>query len=189
MQILKQRILEDGVVIGDSILKVDNFLNHQIDVELLDEIGREFHKRFGNIGLTKILTVEASGISVACATAREYKIPVLFAKKGNVSTQNEGNYCSKSFSFTKNEEYTMNVSKKYIGPDDKILIIDDFLANGLAIDALLEIVEQSGAQLAGIGIVREKDFQAGGRKLREKGYHLESLARIASMGKNGIVFA
>ena len=189
MEILKQRILEDALVIGNNILKVDNFLNHQIDVELLDEIGREFHRRFGDLGLTKILTVEASGISVACATAREYRIPVLFAKKGTVSTQTDGNYCSKSFSFTKNEEYTMNVSKKYLGQDDRILIIDDFLANGLAIDALLDIISQSGAQLAGVGIVIEKEFQAGGRKIREKGIHLESLARIASMGEDGIVFA
>ena len=189
MQILKQRILEDSVVIGNNILKVDNFLNHQIDVVLLDEIGREFHRRFGDLGLTKILTVEASGISVACATAREYKVPVLFAKKGTVSTQNDGNYTSKSFSFTKNEEYTMNVSRKYLGPDDRVLIIDDFLANGLAIDALLEIIEQSGASLAGIGIVIEKEFQAGGQKIRDKGIHLESLARIRKMGEDGIVFA
>lgn len=188
MEKLKQRILEDSVVIGNSILKVDNFLNHQIDVELLDEMGEEFHRRFGDLGITKILTVESSGISVACATAREYKVPVLFAKKGNASTLNEGNYSAKSFSFTKNEEYVMNVSKKYLGADDKILIIDDFLANGLAIDGLLDIINQSGAELIGIGIVIEKEFQAGGRKLLERGIHLECLARIKSMSPEGIEF-
>jgi len=186
MEILKQRILEDAVVIGDSILKVDNFLNHQIDVALLDEIGREFHRRFGDFGITKILTVESSGISVACATAREFNVPVLFAKKGNASTLNEGNYRATSYSFTKAEEYVMNVSKKYLGEGDRLLIIDDFLANGLAIEALLDIVRQSGAKLEGVGIVIEKEFQTGGRKLRDKGVHLESLARIASM-EGGII--
>lgn len=188
MDILKKRILEDGIVLDGNILKVDSFLNHQIDTHLLDDIGEEFYRLFSGANITKILTVESSGISVACAVGRIFKVPVLFAKKGNVKTLDESAYREQSYSFTKKESYYMNVSKRYLGPEDTILIIDDFLANGLAIDALLGIIDQSGAKLVGVGIVIEKEFQKGGKKLREAGIRLESLARIKSMGENGIEF-
>jgi len=189
MDILKQRILEDGIVLDGNILKVDSFLNHQIDVHLLDDIGEEFYRRFSGEHITKILTVESSGISVACAVGRIFKVPVLFAKKGNVKTLDEAAYREESYSFTKKESYYMNVSKKYMSHDDTILIIDDFLANGIAIDALLGIIDQSGAKLVGVGIVIEKEFQKGGKKLREAGIRLESLARIASMENGNIKFS
>lgn len=189
MDILKKRILEDGIVLDGNILKVDSFLNHQIDVDLLDEIGEEFHRRFLNSSITKILTVESSGISVACAVGRIFRVPVLFAKKGNVKTLNDYTYREQSYSFTKKESYYMNVSKKYLGPEDNILIIDDFLANGLAIDALLSIIKQAEANLIGVGIVIEKEFQNGGKKLRDAGIHIESLARISSMSNGKIIFS
>jgi xanthine phosphoribosyltransferase len=189
MEILKQRILEDGIVLDGNILKVDSFLNHQIDIHLLDDIGEEFYRLFSDKPVTKILTVESSGISVACAVGRIFKVPVVFAKKGNVKTINELSYREESYSFTKKESYYMNVSKKYLGPQDSVLIIDDFLANGIAIDALLGIIGQSGATLVGVGIVIEKAFQNGGKKLRKAGIHIESLAIIKSMGDEGIEFA
>ncbi len=189
MEILKQRIREDGIVLEGNILKVDSFLNHQIDIHLLDDIGEEFYRLFNGEHITKILTVESSGISVACAVARIFKVPVLFAKKGNVKTLNEYTFREQSYSFTKKESYYMNVSKKYLGPEDTVLIIDDFLANGMAIDALLGIIDQSGAGLAGVGIVIEKEFQKGGKKLRESGIRLESLARIVSMKNGDIQFS
>lgn len=189
MDILKQRIIEDGIVLEGNILKVDSFLNHQIDIHLLDDIGEEFYRRFNGENITKVLTVESSGISVACAVARIFKVPVLFAKKGNAKTLDEGTYTEKSYSFTKKENYSMNVSKKYLGPKDNVLIIDDFLANGIAIDGLLGIIRQSGAELAGVGIVIEKEFQKGGKKLRKAGIRLESLARIISMDKGKIIFS
>ncbi|MFO7611913.1 MAG: xanthine phosphoribosyltransferase [Clostridia bacterium] len=188
MDILKKRILEDGLVLEGNILKVDNFLNHQIDVGLLDEMAHEFHRLFSGEKITKILTVESSGISVACAVGRVFGVPVLFAKKGNSRTLSESTYREESYSFTKKESYVMNVSKKYLSDADTILIIDDFLANGLAIDALLGIITQSGARLAGVGIVIEKAFQLGGKKLREKNIRLESLAIIASMANGKITF-
>ncbi len=189
MDILKQRIREDGIVLEGNILKVDSFLNHQIDIHLLDDIGEEFYRRFNGEHITKILTVESSGISVACAVARIFKVPVLFAKKGNVKTLNEYTYREQSYSFTKKESYYMNVSKKYLGPEDTVLIIDDFLANGLAIDALLSIIDQAGSELVGVGIVIEKEFQKGGKKLRESGIRLESLAIITSMKNGDIQFS
>ena len=189
MDILKQKILEDGIVLDGNILKVDSFLNHQIDTHLLDDIGEEFYRLFKGEHITKILTVESSGISVACAVGRIFKVPVLFAKKGNVKTLDEATYREQSYSFTKNESYYMNVSKKYLGPKDTILIIDDFLANGIAIDALLGIIDQSRAKLVGVGIVIEKEFQKGGKKLRQAGVRLESLARITSMENGNIVFS
>ncbi len=189
MDILKQRILEDGIVLDGNILKVDSFLNHQIDTHLLDDIGEEFYRLFKDEHITKILTVESSGISVACAVGRIFKVPVLFAKKGNVKTLDEATYCEQSYSFTKKESYYMNVSKKYLGPKDTILIIDDFLANGIAIDALLGIIDQSQAKLVGVGIVIEKEFQKGGKKLRQAGVRLESLARIISMENGNIIFS
>lgn len=188
MEILKKRIREDGIVLEGNILKVDSFLNHQIDIHLLDDIGEEFYRLFKGEHITKILTVESSGISVACAVARIFKVPVLFAKKGNVKTLNDYTFREQSYSFTKKESYFMNVSKKYLGPEDTVLIIDDFLANGLAIDALLGIIKQSNAKLVGVGIVIEKEFQKGGKNLRESGIRLESLARITSMGADGIKF-
>lgn len=189
MDILKKRIIEDGIVLEGNILKVDSFLNHQIDVGLLDEIGEEFFNRFKSTSISKILTVESSGISVACAVGRIFRVPVLFAKKGDVKTLSEYTYREQSYSFTKKESYCMNVSKKYLGPLDKVLIIDDFLANGIAIDALLGIIKQAGAELIGVGIVIEKEFQSGGKKLRNAGIRIESLARIRSMNDGEIVFS
>lgn len=186
MELLKQRILSDAKVIGEDVLKVDMFLNHQIDVTLLGEIGREFHTRFAGENINKILTVEASGIGIACVTAQQFSVPVVFAKKGY--NRNVGNdiFLSDVFSFTKGVNTKIGVSRSYIGPDDRVLIVDDFLANGEAVNGLIGIIEQAGATLCGVGIVIEKGFQKGGNALREKGVHLESLAIIKSM-KNGII--
>jgi len=188
MEILKQRILKDGQAIGIGILKVDSFLNHQLDVELLNEIGKEFHKRFSDVEITKILTIEASGIGIACMTALYFNVPVVFAKKAEPSTMVDGAYQAKVHSFTKNKDYNISVSKKYLTQSDKVLIIDDFLAKGGALQGLEDIVRQSGAQLVGAGIVIEKAFQEGGKSLRDKGVRIESLAVIQSIMDNEIKF-
>lgn len=188
MELLRQRIINDGKVIGTDILKVDSFLNHQLDVGLLYEIGREFKRRFEGGRVTKILTVEASGIAVACIAALHFNVPVVFAKKTEARNLDSETYECDVFSFTKNKSYRIRVSKKYLKPGDRVLILDDFLANGKAVFGLKDIVEQAGAELAGIGIVIEKGFQDGGRLLREVGVRLESLAVIASMQQGTIVF-
>jgi xanthine phosphoribosyltransferase len=189
MELLKQRILKDGKVIGTDILKVDSFLNHQLDVRFLDELGREFKRRFEGERITRILTVEASGIAVACIAALHFDVPVVFAKKSEARNLDSETYESDVFSFTRNKSYTMRVGKRYLSPGDRVLILDDFLANGRAALGLKDIVEQAGAELAGIGIVIEKGFQAGGRLLRESGVRVESLAVIASMRQGVVVFA
>ncbi len=190
MQLLKDRILKDGVVKSGGVLKVDSFLNHQIDVSLYREIGKEFRRRFDGMGINKILTIEASGIGIACVTAEAFgDCPVVFAKKAESKNLDGELYTTKVTSFTKGREYNVIVSKKFIGKGDKVLIIDDFLANGCALIGLMELVEQSGAELVGAGIVIEKGFQRGGEIIRNKGIKLESLAIVESMDEeNGVVF-
>lgn len=189
MKLLEEKIKQEGQVIGTDILKVDMFLNHQIDVELLDEMGKEFYRLFKDKNINKILTVESSGIAIAVMAARYFNVPVVFAKKANHKNVGTDLYTAKSHSFTHGKDYNMAVSKKYLSSDDKILIIDDFLAGGNASFAMLEILKQSGAELVGIGIAIEKGFQDGGKKLREMGINLQSLAIVEEMSENeGIIF-
>ncbi len=188
MEALKQRILTEGKAIGAGILKVDSFLNHQVDVSLLNEIGKEFKKRFEKEPVTKILTVEASGIAIACMAAQHFGVPVVFAKKTEAVNQDAEVYESEVFSFTRQKSYKIRVSRKYLTSRDCVLVLDDFLAEGKAANGLLHIVEQSGASLAGVGIVIEKGFQQGGRCLRDKGVRLESLAIIDRMENGSIAF-
>ena len=181
MELLKERIRRDGKVKGTDVLKVDSFLNHQMDIELFDQIGAEFQKRFAGKPINKILTIEASGIGIACMTAKHFHAPVVFAKKSK-SINIEGEmYVAEVESFTHKCKNQVIVSKKFLGPDDHILIIDDFLANGCALQGLISIVTEAGATLEGIGITIEKGFQAGGRIIRNLGYHLESLAIVDAM--------
>jgi xanthine phosphoribosyltransferase len=190
MKILKDRIVADGVAIGTEIVKVDSFLNHQIDVELLDQIGQEFAERFRGCEVTKILTVEASGIAVACMVARHFgNIPVVFAKKTAPSTMTEGFYGAEVKSFTKGTTSVVRVSEKFLKADDRILIIDDFLAHGEAALGLANLVEQAGASLAGVGSVIEKQFQGGSKRLRDLDIHVESLAVIEAIKDGEITFA
>lgn len=187
MNLLKDKILTDGHAIGSNILKVDSFLNHQIDVKLLDEIGKVFYERFKEDRITKILTIEASGIALAVITAQYFdNIPVVFAKKTESLNLDKDLYTSEVYSFTKNKSYKIMVSKKYINSTDRILIIDDFLANGKAILGLKEIIDQANATLAGAGIVIEKGFQEGGDIIRDMGIKIESLAIIDSI-EDGVV--
>lgn len=189
MELLKQRIRRDGTVKGTDVLKVDSFLNHQMDVELFAEIGKEFLRRFEGCGVNKILTIEASGIGIACVTAQFFHCPVIFAKKSQTKNIDGAVYSTKVESFTHGRIYDVIVSKKFLGPEDKVLIIDDFLANGAALEGLIDLVHQAGAQLAGAGIVIEKAFQPGGDRLRAKGIRVESLARIKSMSEEtGVEF-
>ena len=189
MELLKQRIRRDGTVKGTDVLKVDSFLNHQMDVELFAEIGKEFLRRFEGCGVNKILTIEASGIGIACVTAQFFHCPVIFAKKSQTKNIDGAVYSTKVESFTHGRIYDVIVSKKFLGPEDKVLIIDDFLANGAALEGLIDLVHQAGAQLAGAGIVIEKAFQPGGERLRAKGIRVESLARIKSMSEEtGVEF-
>ncbi len=178
MELLKQRILEEGRTVGEEILKVDSFLNHQIDAKLFREMGYEFRKRFPSKKITKLLTIEASGIAIATVAALEFEVPVVFAKKTQSRNLDKSIYSSKVHSFTRNITYDVMVSKRYLSKEDHVLILDDFLANGKAVEGLLDIVEQAGATVEGIGIVIEKGFQEGGEKLRAKGYRVESLAII-----------
>ena len=189
MELLKQRIRRDGTVKGTDVLKVDSFLNHQMDVELFAEIGKEFLRRFEGCGVNKILTIEASGIGIACVTAQFFHCPVIFAKKSQTKNIDGAVYSTKVESFTHGRIYDVIVSKKFLGPEDKVLIIDDFLANGAALEGLIDLVHQAGAQLSGAGIVIEKAFQPGGDRLRAKGIRVESLARIKSMNEEtGVEF-
>lgn len=187
METLKQRILTEGRVIGSNILKVDSFLNHQIDVSLLNDIGLEFKNRFKDDKITKILTVEASGIAIACMAAQHFGVPVVFAKKTEAANQDAEVYQSEVYSFTRQKTYQIRISKKYLTTADHVLILDDFLAAGKAVNGLIDIVTQAGASLAGVGIVIEKGFQQGGRDLRARGVRLESLAIVNGM-EDGRVF-
>jgi len=180
MDLLKAKIRAEGKVIGDSLLKVDSFLNHQIDPQLMCKIGEEFAKRFQGETVTKILTIEASGIAVAVMAGLAMNVPAVFARKKKSMATGDEVYCTKVYSFTKKETYDVIVAKQFLSPDDKVLIIDDFLANGEAALGLANIVRQAGASVVGIGIVIEKSFQPGAEKLKRAGYRVESLARIAS---------
>ena len=181
MNFLEERILKDGIVKEGNVLKVDSFLNHQMDVELIDKIGEEFHRRFANKKITKILTIEASGIAMAYAAARYFGVPMVFAKKAKSINIDGDMYTAEVESFTHKNKNQVIVSKKFLSSEDRILIIDDFLANGCALQGLISIAEAAGATVEGIGIVIEKGFQYGGRIIRNLGYQLESLAIVDSM--------
>lgn len=181
MKLLEERIQRDGIVKEGNVLKVDSFLNHQMDIELFNEMGKEFKRLFADKKINKILTIEASGIGIACIVAQHFQVPVVFAKKTQ-SINLEGDvYTTQIASFTHKRTYDVIVSKKYIGPNDHILIIDDFLANGCALEGLISIVQDAGATVEGIGIAIEKGFQQGGQLIRSKGIHLESLAIVEEM--------
>lgn len=188
MKLLKDRILQDGVVKPGNILKVDSFLNHQMDIDLINEIGKEFKSRFADCPVTKILTIEASGIGIACIAAQYFKVPVVFAKKSQSVNLDGQMYTTKVESFTHKRVYDVILSKKFLGPEDHVLLIDDFLANGCALLGLIDIVKKSGAVLEGAGIVIEKGFQPGGQQIRDMGIHLESLAIIQSMTDDSLTF-
>lgn len=181
MQLLKDRIRKDGILKEGNVLKVDSFLNHQIDVGLLCEIGKEFKRLFASKNITKILTIEASGIAIASITAQYFGVPVVFAKKSQSINLDGDSYTTKIESFTHKRVYDVIVSKKYLTKDDHILVIDDFLANGCALMGLIDLVESAGASLEGIGIVIEKGFQKGGDIIRQKGIDLQSLAIVEKM--------
>ena len=181
MELLEQRIVKDGVVKKGNVLKVDSFLNHQMDTVLFAEMGKEFKRLFADKPINKILTIEASGIGIACVVAQFFQVPVVFAKKTQSINIDGDVYSSKIESFTHKRVYDVIVSKKYLNSDDHILIIDDFLANGCAVNGLLDIIEHAGATVEGIGIAIEKGQQIGGKLLRDRGYQVESLAIIDSM--------
>lgn len=181
MNFLEERIVKDGIVKEGNVLKVDSFLNHQMDIDLFDKMGEEFKKRFADCPINKILTIEASGIGIACIAARHFGVPVVFAKKSK-SINIEGEmYVAEVESFTHKNTNQVIVAKKFLGPDDNVLIIDDFLANGCALQGLISIVQQAGGTVSGIGIAIEKGFQDGGKIIRNLGYKLESLAIVESM--------
>lgn len=181
MQLLKDRIRKDGKIKEGNVLKVDSFLNHQMDVKLFQEIGKEFKRRFEGEEITKILTIEASGIGIACVAAEVFDVPVVFAKKTQTKNIAGDVYTTKVESFTHGRVYDIIVSREFLGKGDKVLLIDDFLANGKALEGLAELVKKSGAELVGAGVVIEKGFQVGGDIIRSKGIHLESLAIVESM--------
>ena len=181
MNFLEEKILRDGVVKPGNVLKVDSFLNHQMDITILEEIGREFKRRFGHKNINKILTIEASGIAIAAFVAKEFGVPMVFAKKSKSINIDGDMYVAEVESFTHKNKNQVIVSKQFLSADDHVLIIDDFLANGCALQGLISIVEASGATVEGLGIAIEKGFQIGGQVLRNLGYHLESLAIVESM--------
>ena len=181
MELLKERIRKDGKVKEGNVLKVDSFLNHQMDIHLFQEIGKEFQKRFQGEEINKILTIEASGIGIACIVAESFDVPVVFAKKTQTKNIAGDTWTTKVESFTHGRVYDIIVSKEFLGKGDKVLIIDDFMANGKALEGLSDLVTMSGAALVGAGIVIEKGFQPGGDELRRRGIHVESLAIIESM--------
>lgn len=192
MKELEDRILKDGVVKAGGVLKVDAFLNHQCDVELFDHMGAEWARLFADAPINKILTIEASGIGIACTASRHFdNAPVVFAKKAQSINLDGEQYATTIYSFTKQKEFPVIVGRRFLSPDDHVLIIDDFLANGCALEGLIAICESAGATVEGIGIAIEKGFQGGGDKLRSRGYRVESLARIVGMdGETGeIAFA
>ncbi len=189
MELLKDRILKDGKVRQGNVLKVDAFLNHQMDIKLFEEIGKEFKRRFSDCDITKILTIESSGIGIACIAAQSFGVPVVFAKKNTTKNIDGALYSAQIESFTHGKTYNVIVSRDYLKPEDNILIIDDFLAKGKALVGLSQIVKKSGASLCGAGIVIEKGFQEGGKILRDAGMRIESLAIIKEMTDDGkIVF-
>lgn len=188
IEALKRKLTEEGIILGEQVLKVDSFLNHRIDPVLMDEIGEAFASRFAEDGITQVLTIESSGIAPALMTALRLNVPVVFARKRKSLTLKNDVYIEKAYSFTKQEENEITVAKSYLNDRDRVLIVDDFLANGQAALALARIVQQAGASVAGIGIVIEKSFQSGRRLLIEAGYRVESLARIAGLEDGMIRF-
>lgn len=181
MKLLEDRIRKDGVVKSEGVLKVDNFLNHQMDIDLFNKMGEEWAHLFAGKPINKVLTIEASGIGIAAVAAQHFNVPVVFAKKALSINLDGEMYHTQIQSFTHQRVYDVIVSKKFLGPGDHVLIIDDFLANGCALNGLIELVEAAGATVEGIGIAVEKGFQPGGDSLRERGYHLESLAIVQAM--------
>jgi xanthine phosphoribosyltransferase len=184
VEALKQKIRQDGIVLSEQVLKVDAFLNHQIDPALMQQVGHEFARRFAGQGISKIVTIEASGIAPAIMAGLELGVPVIFARKYQSLTLKDDLYTAKVFSFTKQTESTIAISAKHLTASDHVLLIDDFLANGHAAQALIDLIQQAGASIAGIGVVIEKSFQSGRAELDGQGYRVESLARISSL-KNG----
>ena len=181
MKLLEDRIRKDGIIGEGNVLKVDSFINHQMDIKLFEEMAKEWKRLFADKKINKILTIEASGIGIAAIVAREFNVPVVFAKKSKSINLDDNNFSTKIQSFTHSKIYDVIVSKKFLSPEDHILIIDDFLANGCALLGLTNLVESAGATVEGIGIAIEKGFQQGGKIIREKGYQLESLAIVESM--------
>lgn len=188
MKLLEERILKDGVVKDGNVLKVDSFLNHQMDTQLFEDMAKEWKRLYEGENITKILTIEASGIGIACFVGKEFGCPVLFAKKNKTKNIAGDVYTSKVESFTHGRVYDIIVSKSFLHPEDRVLIIDDFLANGAALSGLIELVKESGATIVGAGICIEKAFQPGGEMIREQGVRVESLARIKSMDNGKIEF-
>lgn len=185
MQLLKDRIRADGKVLPGNILKVGSFLNHQMDIDLLNEIGKEFARRFSGVRVDRILTIEASGIAIACIAAQYFKVPVVFAKKAKAKNLSGETLVTTVKSYTHNASYDVEVAREYLPRGESVLIIDDFLANGCALEGLVFLVESAGALVAGAGIVIEKGFQEGGKRLRERGFRVESLAIIDRMTDAG----
>ena len=181
MNFLEERIVKDGIVKKGNVLKVDSFLNHQMDIDLMQEMGREFHRRFSHKKITKVLTIEASGIGIACFVAKEFGVPMVFAKKSKSINIDGDMYMAEVESFTHKNKNQVIVSKRFLSADDHVLIIDDFLANGCALQGLINIAESAGATVEGLGIAIEKGFQIGGRVIRNLGYQLESLAIVDAM--------
>lgn len=188
MKLLKDKIRKEGKILPGNIVKVDGFLNHRIDIQLMEEIAKEFKRRFGDQGITLILTAEASGIALATITAKEFGLPMVFAKKAKSDNIEGGLYASDIFSYTYKKKVTLLVSKDWISKDDKVLIVDDFMANGEAMRGLCDIVREAGAELVGIGVAVEKGFQHGGDRIREAGINIQSLAIIDKADENGFVF-
>ena len=187
MELLEQRIRKDGEVLPGNILKVNSFLNHQIDTVLLDKMAEEFARLYKDAEVTKILTIEASGIAIAYPVAQQFKVPLVCAKKHQSLNVNDDVYVTKVWSFTHKADYNVVVARKFLNKDDKVLIVDDFLANGSALNGLIDLVEQAGAKVQGICIAIEKGFQDGGEKIRERGYRIESLAIVDKMTEDGKV--
>ena len=188
MNFLEQKILTDGAVKPGDVLKVDSFLNHQLDIRLLDQMGKEISRRYAGETITKVLTIESSGIAIACSVARELDVPVVFAKKAQSVNLDGEMYVAEVDSYTHKKRNLVIVSKKYLHPEDRVLIVDDFLANGCALQGLISIVDAADAEVVGCGIAIEKGFQEGGHRLRNLGYRVESLAIIESMDDNSITF-
>lgn len=188
MQLLKDKIVKEGKILPGNIVKVDGFLNHRIDIRMMEEIAKEFRRRFGDQEITMILTAEASGIALGTITAKEFDVPLVFAKKAKSDNIEGGLYASDIFSYTYKKKVTLLVSKDWITKDDKVLIVDDFMANGEAMRGLCDIVREAGAELVGIGVAVEKGFQHGGDRIREAGINIQSLAIIDKADENGFVF-
>ena len=188
MKLLEERIKEDGQVRPGNILKVDSFLNHNLDVALLEQLGKEFYEKFKDKNITRILTIEASGIALACLTAQYFKVPVVFAKKAKSKNLDGELYTSTVHSYTYGKDFTVTLSKKFLSKEDTVLLIDDFLAVGKAMRGLIDICNQAEAEIAGIGIAIEKGFQSGGKELRETGYDVYSLAIVDEMNDEGMIY-